>query len=164
LTSGVGRDVILIRLKKNVFRLFLILLISLSQIPVLPIVALLFAYWDRGHEVYIEEKQGVLTFTLRHGEVRHAHSKALDVLIQVTGHAHEDLDHKLSFTRCKVLGEEFRGHFDTGVEACFIDILQEDLACFTVATQAVDHSAIHYDRYHRISAIPRGLRQTVLLV
>lgn len=127
-------------------------------------MTLMFAHWDKGHEVLIEEKQGILTFTLRHGHVRHAHTSALDVLLQVTGHADTDSDHKLIFSRSHVFGDEFRGHFDSGVEACCVAMLQQDSGCFIAEMQSVDHAVIHYDRYHRLSAVPRGLRQTVLLV
>jgi hypothetical protein len=106
----------------------------------------------------------VFTLTLRHGDFQSTHSTALDLMILAIGHADTDPDHKLSFSRSKVLSEEFRGHFDNGVEVACMAILTQSHATFTTVIHAVDQPVIHYDRYHRFSAIPRGLRQTVLLV
>ena len=140
------------------------MLVSLSQIPVLPLMTLMLAQWDRGHEVLIEQNQGVITVILRHGDVHEAHTDALDLWIQAAGHADTDPDHKMSFSHSNVLGEESRSHFESSLIASYRATLQEWDASISTKSMTDDEFVVNYDKYHRISAIPRGLRQTVLLV
>ncbi len=122
------------------------------------------AQWDRGHEVLIEQNQGVITVILRHGDIREAHTDALDLWIQAAGHADTDPDHKMSFSYSKVLGEESRAQFDSSLIASYPAALQECDASISTKSMTDVEFMVNYGKDHRISAIPRGLRQTVLLV
>lgn len=148
----------------HAIKLLFVLLVSFSQIPVLPVLALTIAQWDGGHEILIVEKSGVVTLTLHHEQAPYSHSTALDFLIQATGHGDNNPDHIMRFSQCNLPSEEFRGHTVGDVSACCVAILQQLVFDVRVASHVIDCFVINFDRYHRISAIPCGLRQTVLLV
>lgn len=151
-------------LHSKTLKFLLFFLVSIVQIPVLPIIAFVLSHGDRDHQVIIEERRGVITLILQHAGTPHTHGIVVDLLIKVTADSDSNPDHRMSFAHSEDYCDVFRGQLSCAPNHVVAET--ESLPKEKIPTERdrCQKSRIPCENCCHFSAIPRGLRETVMLL
>lgn len=150
---------------KTLYRWLLILLFATTQIPMLPLCALVIAQIDKGHRICLSEEDGVVTMVLRHDQVQTRHLNVLDALICIEANKGDTQDHVMNFVHSKLSLEPSRSTSDQDEIAASEAWIEGDEMISLLGDQPPVAEEIPVARIRGDhTRIPIGLRQTVILV
>lgn len=150
---------------KTLSRLLLIFFFAIAQIPVLPVVALMIAQRDNGHQICLSEEEGVVKLVLRHDRSPSTHLGVLDVLIRIEANSDDTQDHEMNFVHSELPYELFSSAFDQNDLAASETWIVGDEIIAVIGDQPLVAEEIPMD-WSRTdhSKVPLGLSKTVILV
>jgi hypothetical protein len=150
---------------KNVYRWLLILIFATTQIPMLPLCALMIAQIDNGHRISLSEDDGVVKMVLRHDQIQARHSDVLDALICLVENKDDAQDHVMNFVRSKLSFESSRSSCDQHESAVSEAWIEGDEIISVIADQPLvaEEIPLEWSRGDH-TRVPLGLTQTVILV
>jgi hypothetical protein len=150
---------------KNLYRWLLILIFATTQIPMLPLCALMIAQIDNGHRISLSEEGGVVKMVLRHDRAQTCHLDVLDALICIEANKDDAQDHVMNFVHSKLSFESSRSSYDPQENAASEAWIEGDEIFAVIGDQPLvaEEIPLEWSRGDHIR-IPLGLTQTVILV